>query len=767
MAIQNTTEELKKQKQKSSKKEFSKNNSKSKYYSNIGKMAQKKRPNPKFSPKQQETPKDETVESEKDDTENKKQSKGFIDTIYDQLINQGYIPDINDYSEEFDEDLYDKVGRNKSGDSPNSNYNRTMGIKGKDGSANISRLEKPLASINKNIETQNVSFKVLLDETTKQTKTLENIEKSIVKIKLNEITPTSDRVENEEKNTDMLRLLKNLYKTKKEEFSKKIVDKTKSLQPNKKIASFGERVKNYSSEATKKLGDIGSQIRAVAKTITTVSQNALSNGLGAEGSSSGFGSKLMLRAAIPALGVAAAGAAGYGAGSLIYKGIEGTSVGNAIGAGMARTAAFFGDEEAKKAVEDTEKYKDFGALAGQMESNNNASAVSSGKGDAGGKSYGIYQLSSKQGSVDSFLKSSGYADKFGSAKVGSAEFDAKWKELAKNDPEFAKAQHRHATKEYYAPTELGLKKEGIDLSGRGRAVKEVMLSTGVQYGASSKGSVDLIKKALHGRDVGKMSDKEIIEAIQNYKAATVDKKFRSSSAEVRQGVANRIEKEKKIALALDEKEKKTGDSKTAEVKPAVKTDSKTAEVKPSGKTVAPIPVEEYNAKQKDKRSSLKITSLDETQSSINGDKKPLTITDDNGEIVKLTDSTIVNGNINGKHTPIPNFGQLYDLEQQNRIKPFDKDTPKAKRLDYLKKAENDFNSNTHNTQADSQQASQTISQGQGQLQPVQQTTNGGGAPGTKGGASQLDSKEKGSGLLVRNQQSTIQRIMDKDFHLSV
>lgn len=49
--------------------------------------------------------------------------------------------------------------------------------------------------------------------------------------------------------------------------------------------------------------------------------------------------------------VAAAGAAGYGAGTLINKAfIEGTSTGDAIGEAVARVAAFFGVEEAKQAV---------------------------------------------------------------------------------------------------------------------------------------------------------------------------------------------------------------------------------------------------------------------------------------------------------------------------------------------------------------------------------------------------------------------------------
>lgn len=54
----------------------------------------------------------------------------------------------------------------------------------------------------------------------------------------------------------------------------------------------------------------------------------------------------------------AAGAVGYGAGTLLNKyAIEGTAVGDKIGDAIAKTVAFFGIEEARRAVEMTEKLK--------------------------------------------------------------------------------------------------------------------------------------------------------------------------------------------------------------------------------------------------------------------------------------------------------------------------------------------------------------------------------------------------------------------------
>lgn len=52
-----------------------------------------------------------------------------------------------------------------------------------------------------------------------------------------------------------------------------------------------------------------------------------------------------------------AGAVGYGAGTLLYKGaLEGNAGGDAIGAGVARLLAFFGNDEAKASVASSDKY---------------------------------------------------------------------------------------------------------------------------------------------------------------------------------------------------------------------------------------------------------------------------------------------------------------------------------------------------------------------------------------------------------------------------
>ena len=118
------------------------------------------------------------------------------------------------------------------------------------------------------------------------------------------------------------------------------------------------------------------------------------------------------------------------------------------------------------------------------------------------------------------------------------------KKLAKEDSGFGEAQSSYAKKSYYDPQMKNLQRSGIDLSGKGRSVQESIMSTANQYGPNT----DLIREALKGKDPTNMTDKEIVNAIQDYKADTVDTTFRSSTKKDREGVARRIERERTALL---------------------------------------------------------------------------------------------------------------------------------------------------------------------------------------------------------------------------
>jgi hypothetical protein len=129
---------------------------------------------------------------------------------------------------------------------------------------------------------------------------------------------------------------------------------------------------------------------------------------------------------------------------------------------------------------------------------------------------------------------------------GSPEFNAKWKQIAANDPSFGTAQHDFIKSTHYAPQMALLGKSGIDLSKRGAAVQDAVWSTSVQFG----GQTSLIKSALAGKDPSKMSDAEIVTAIQNYKIAHNSDLFKSSSAATQASTLNRASVERNRLLAL-------------------------------------------------------------------------------------------------------------------------------------------------------------------------------------------------------------------------
>jgi hypothetical protein len=187
-----------------------------------------------------------------------------------------------------------------------------------------------------------------------------------------------------------------------------------------------------------------------------------------------------------------------------------------------------------------------GAVARQFESSKGgAGTVGQVKGDYGGASYGIYQMSSKMGQVQQFLKENEkYGKQFEGLTAGTEDFNKKWKELG-GDKGFEEAQQAYAKKQYYDAQVKTLGELGGKLAGKGRGVQEALFSTGVQYGGGSK----VIEKALGGKDVDKMSESDIINSIQDYKAQNVSSNFKSSSAEVQASVAKRIERERSALMA--------------------------------------------------------------------------------------------------------------------------------------------------------------------------------------------------------------------------
>lgn len=128
------------------------------------------------------------------------------------------------------------------------------------------------------------------------------------------------------------------------------------------------------------------------------------------------------------------------------------------------------------------------ALSAKYESGGHGDpgAISSVPNDPGGASYGKYQLSSKTKTVDDFVASPEarqWAEEFRDLRPASAQFDAKWKEIAAREPTaFGAAQEAFTSRTHYERAVRNvLRTTGVNLDGASEAVRQATYSTGVQH----------------------------------------------------------------------------------------------------------------------------------------------------------------------------------------------------------------------------------------------------------------------------------------------
>ena len=140
--------------------------------------------------------------------------------------------------------------------------------------------------------------------------------------------------------------------------------------------------------------------------------------------------------------------------------------------------------------------------------------VSTGKGDPGGVSYGTYQLASKVGRADEFVRRY-YPDRFKGLKGGTPEFTAEWKKLATEDPKGLHAnEHAFIKETHYDPQVEKLKADlGLDVAARSAALRDVVWSTAVQHGPRTDVIVTAVKPLVTTKAIGAVRDEAIIRAV--------------------------------------------------------------------------------------------------------------------------------------------------------------------------------------------------------------------------------------------------------------
>ena len=205
----------------------------------------------------------------------------------------------------------------------------------------------------------------------------------------------------------------------------------------------------------------------------------------------------------------------------------------------------------------SEKYESGGRGPGTI---NNYKASN----DAGGASYGTYQLASflpatrpdgksrsatyaKDSPVLKYLATSGYGSQFSGLTPGTDAFDAKWKEIAAKDPaNFKKSQHDYIQRVYYEPMVSKLKSKGIlDANNHGPAVKDLIWSTAVQFGP---GETSLFEIPLQGKK--EKNDEAIVRLVSQYKISQAPNYRGFASAGLVASVQNRYKNEEADLVKL-------------------------------------------------------------------------------------------------------------------------------------------------------------------------------------------------------------------------
>jgi len=199
-----------------------------------------------------------------------------------------------------------------------------------------------------------------------------------------------------------------------------------------------------------------------------------------------------------------------------------------------------------------------GKLSEKYESGGRGPAtVSSGEGDPGGVSYGTYQLASKIGRADEFVREF-YPKEFEGLKGGTPEFTARWKQLAEEQPEQLRGnEHRFIRRTHYDPQVAKIEKElGLKVFERSGAFRDVLWSTAVHHGPNT----DVVLMA--GKDLatrfpnagGAFTDRQWIEAIYRERGRMDDQgklvRFRGVSERWIPALRKRFERECEDALAM-------------------------------------------------------------------------------------------------------------------------------------------------------------------------------------------------------------------------
>lgn len=201
-----------------------------------------------------------------------------------------------------------------------------------------------------------------------------------------------------------------------------------------------------------------------------------------------------------------------------------------------------------------------GTLSSTMESNGGNKLWNNGLQDrTGGWSYGTYQIATKNGTMNDYLKhlqnnplyqeyynTLQQAGGYNAALTGAEQFKNTWADLSKDQNFLQSQQDFIVTKKLNPAMKYIADIKGLDFDKRSPVIKDVLFSTATQHGEG--GARDIFHNAL-GYDASNLSDEDIINRI--YQERANPNNFRNSTTSYRNGIINnRFNLENAKALEL-------------------------------------------------------------------------------------------------------------------------------------------------------------------------------------------------------------------------
>lgn len=193
-------------------------------------------------------------------------------------------------------------------------------------------------------------------------------------------------------------------------------------------------------------------------------------------------------------------------------------------------------------------YEGLGSLSAQYESGNRGSAAV-GYDSVGGTSYGKYQIATRTGTMDQFMKFLQHRDPetferlqaAGPADSGkNGQFARVWRQLAQ-EGKLGDHEHEFIKKTHYEPGLSAIRSDSLrNMISKSPALQDVLWSTTVQHGGKTGGNI-FNKVYREG-----MSEQDLIDAVYNERGT----RFGRSTPEIRASVQNRFRHERRNALAM-------------------------------------------------------------------------------------------------------------------------------------------------------------------------------------------------------------------------